>query len=67
METKKVHLLLSYPIIASFIGSGINGNLGSTYQVATGEAIASFIGSGINGNVSAMCRVINRFIESLLL
>ncbi len=38
--------------VASFIGSGINGNIkaiGETYSGAS-FFVASFIGSGINGN-----------------
>ena len=37
--------------IASFIGSGINGNRAvRKFTRKTGTKIASFIGSGINGN-----------------
>ncbi len=35
--------------IASFIGSGINGN-GNGGDIFDNSEIASFIGSGINGN-----------------
>ena len=42
------------PTIASFIGSGINGNLSSKRErCLTRNIIASFIGSGINGNAFA--------------
>ena len=54
METSiKVFLGAGALIIASFIGSGINGN-GLTLDGLDYNAtdIASFIGSGINGNKS---------------
>ena len=41
--------LFSVELIASFIGSGINGNIKSNYATLH-HNIASFIGSGINGN-----------------
>ena len=37
-------------VIASFIGSGINGNLTGDDIESNLLLIASFIGSGINGN-----------------
>ncbi len=40
------------PSIASFIGSGINGNKAAEGLARSQKAkIASFIGSGINGNL----------------
>ena len=38
--------------IASFIGSGINGNSNTLARAEPVYHIASFIGSGINGNKS---------------
>ena len=41
--------------IASFIGSGINGNISKTCLASVSTlGIASFIGSGINGNYRDM-------------
>ena len=40
-----------FEVIASFIGSGINGNLRGATREKPIVSIASFIGSGINGNV----------------
>ena len=51
METSKLVLLLKTGKgIASFIGSGINGNTGFSLLTLLPIRIASFIGSGINGN-----------------
>ena len=45
-------LIRCFDIVASFIGSGINGNNHSQVGSKNSRAlkVASFIGSGINGN-----------------
>ena len=51
METASFICFWSAHCIASFIGSGINGNIAVEVPVPDSERIASFIGSGINGNL----------------
>ena len=51
METGE-NLIMEYSNywVASFLGSGINGNLQDNSQEEEEEEVASFLGSGINGN-----------------
>ena len=53
METETLHSkVLISGRVASFIGSGINGNLKENNLKRQAESrVASFIGSGINGNL----------------
>jgi hypothetical protein len=46
------HPICGFFQVASFIGSGINGNLFWFMALLTETNVASFIGSGINGNAN---------------
>ena len=55
METPIRGEQVSYPQqVASFLGSGINGNLlvCGSMEPSQPASVASFLGSGINGNTS---------------
>ena len=51
METIKNEGTYEFPLhVASFLGSGINGNREVEMDIFISLMVASFLGSGINGN-----------------